>query len=606
MSRQSILGLNSKAYKSRMDAMNMRQLLFILIFLSLSTVVLAEEPFPEDCWGVYSWAGWNTKKVTRANCPLINGAPIILKWNQVEPEPGSFVFDRQLRDKLERALENDFYVFVMIWVAPNAPRWLFENGVPELEMTPTISPRRKPRNWTFQYYLDEDYIGYYYRLIREFGKYVRNLPADLQYRILYVQSAEGSTGDGYCYKGDPLDEQYKIDRDQWSQFRIDAWAVFKEAFSDSGGRMVKPLLVNYDSNRQLEYDWLLGNLDTIGLKNGMFSHGYHISDTQHRLEQWRRFVSDAIARDKTFFSRGEQDAEWQVCGWSSRNTQQALYWSALFATHCGLDMWNLPQDACQGEAYAPAINFFNRYAGQHDAAKSPIAFCALRKGLDAADVSTYPAAMYGKAQKNNVERYVKIADAFSVYGAIQGDPDKATGGGMKNRQRDHYNDVGWGILAGNYYRFLEQIDPESTSVGWWHVDVIKQNHSYADASIYSRFARGFDNTSGKNALYFDLHDDLFGTSNLKAGITFTVIYHDGVPNSSWKLQYDNGSRSMATALAVTNTGSGTWKTLKVTVTDAAFENGGPKGADIALVNTDSLDDVFHLIEVELTKNNPRD
>ena len=52
MSRQSILGLNSKAYKSRMDAMNMRQLLFILIFLSLSTVVLAEEPFPEDCWGV--------------------------------------------------------------------------------------------------------------------------------------------------------------------------------------------------------------------------------------------------------------------------------------------------------------------------------------------------------------------------------------------------------------------------------------------------------------------------------------------------------------------------------------------------------------------------
>jgi hypothetical protein len=88
--------------------------------------------------------------------------------------------------------------------------------------------------------------------------------------------------------------------------------------------------------------------NTIGLKNGMFSHGYHISDTQHRLEQWHRFVSEVSVRDKTFFSRGEQDAEWQVCGWSSRNTQQALYWSALFATHCGLDMWNLPQDTRQG------------------------------------------------------------------------------------------------------------------------------------------------------------------------------------------------------------------------------------------------------------------
>ena len=194
-------------------------------------------------------------------------------------------------------------------------------------------------NWTFQYYLDVDYTRYYYRLIREFGKYVRNLPVDLQDRILYIQSAEGPTGDGYCYKGDPLDERYKISRDQWSQFHIKAWEVFKEALGDGSSRMVKPLLVNYDSNRQPEYDWLLRNLDTIGLKNGMFSHGYHISDTQQRFEEWRRFVGDVGGRGKTFFSRGEQDAEWQVCGWSSRNTQQALYWSALFATHCGLDKW---------------------------------------------------------------------------------------------------------------------------------------------------------------------------------------------------------------------------------------------------------------------------
>jgi hypothetical protein len=537
---------------------------------------------------------------------LIKGAPIILKWNQVEPEPGRFAFDQQLGDKLERAVENDFYVFVMIWLSPNAPRWLYENGVPEVHMTETISPQRKPRNWTFQYYLDEDYIHYFHRLIRTFGKYIRDLPPALQERILFVQSAEGSTGDGYCYKGDPLDARYTITRDQWSRFRLNTWQVFKEAFTDSHSGMVKPLLVNYDANRQAEYNWVMANLDAIGLKNGMFSHGYHISDTQQRLSDWRTFVGEVTAVGKTFFSRGEQDAEWKICGWSKQNTQQALYWSAIFATHCGLHMWNVPAEACQGEAYAPAINFFNWYAAQHDAAKSPYAFCALRKGLDASDVSTYPEAIYGKAQKNNVERYEKIADAFSVYGAIQGDPDKATGGGMKNRQRDHYNDVGWSILAGNYYRFLEQIDPESTSVGWWHVDVIKQNHSYADASIYSRFARGFDSATGKNAMYFDLHDDLFGTSNLKAGITFTVIYLDGVPNSTWELQYDNGSRSMATARTVTNTGSGTWKTLKVMVTDAAFENGGPKGADIALVNTDSLDDVFHLIEVELTKNNPRD
>ena len=33
------------------------------------------------------------------------------------------------------------------------------------------------------------------------------------------------------------------------------------------------------------------------------------------------------------------------------------------------------------------------------------------------------------------------------------------GGGMLNRQRDEYNDVGWGILPGNYDRFLTQLAP---------------------------------------------------------------------------------------------------------------------------------------------------
>ena len=583
----------------------MKQQLVILMFLSLSACVLAGDPFPKDCWGVYSWAGWNTENVTRANCPLIKGAPIILKWNQVEPEPGRFAFDRHLGEKLKLAVANDFYVFCSIWVAPNAPRWLYENGVPEVHMTKTMSPRRTTRNWTFQYYLDEDYVYYFHRLIWTFGKYIRALPPAQQDRILFVQSAEGSTGDGYCYKGDPLDARYNITRDQWSRFRLDTWQVFKDALTDGRSGMIKPLLVNYDANREAEYNWLMANLEAIGLKNGMFSHGYHISDTQQRLTDWRRFVGEVTAAGKTFFSRGEQDAEWKVCGWSKQNTQQALYWSAIFATHCGLDMWNVPAEACQGEAYAPAINFFNRYAAKDDAVESPVAFCALRKGLDAADTQSYPEGIYGKATRTNVERYVKIAEAFSAYGAIQGDPDKATGGGMKNRQRDHYNDVAWSILASNYYRFLEQIDPEATSVGWWHVDVIKQDCSYADASIYSRFARGFDNAHDKNAMYFDLHDDLFRTSNPAAGITFTVIYYDGVRNSTWELQYDNGSRSMATALAVTNTGSGTWRMLKVTVTDAAFRNGGPKAADIALVNTDSFDDVFHLIEVELTNSNRR-
>ncbi len=40
------------------------------------------------------------------------------------------------------------------------------------------------------------------------------------------------------------------------------------------------------------------------------------------------------------------------------------------------------------------------------------------------------------------------------------------------------------------------ITPNKTSVGWWRVGSGK--------SIYGRFARGFENKSGKNTMYFDI------------------------------------------------------------------------------------------------------
>jgi len=102
-------------------------------------------------------------------------------------------------------------------------------------MTKTINPLGKPRNWTFQHYLDPEYIVFYHRLIAEFGKYIQSLPKSLQDRILYIQSAEGSTGDGGPYKGNPLDAKYDISNEQWGDFRIKAWEAYKMAFTNERG-----------------------------------------------------------------------------------------------------------------------------------------------------------------------------------------------------------------------------------------------------------------------------------------------------------------------------------------------------------------------------------
>ncbi len=543
--------------------------------------------FPDDCWGVYSWGGWNIDRVNKQTHPLIKGAPMIFRWHEIEPEPGVFRFEEEIGRQLKEAEENGFYTFLMIWVAPSAPRWLYENGVPEVEMTPTIGPLGQPRDWTFQYYLDEDYIGYYHRMLDRFCKYVKALPKGQRDRILYIQSAEGSTGDGGGYKGDPIDPQYNITQDQWGEFRIAAWEVMKAALTDDNGKMVVPLLVNYDSNREDQYNWVLKNLDVVGLKNGMFSHGYHISDTKERVRNWRAFVKDVKAHGKEFFSRGEQDAEYRTYGWSTQNIGQGLYWSGIFATYCGLDMWNVPWEASAGYQYADALNFFNKYAGHHEAATSPAAFCALRKGLDAADTKAYPESKYGDANKKNIDRYLKIAEAYSDYGAIQGDPPKAIGGGMVNRKRQDYNDVGWGIHDSNYERFLSQIDPEATSLGWWHKG--------PKDSIYSRFARSTDINSGKSALYFDLDDKFNPHGN---SVEVRIVWLDE-GNADWGLFYNSAKNPDKTAFEQKNHNSGKWKERTIVLNDFQPGNKGPMNSDLYIWCAGKEDLVLHLVEVTI-------
>lgn len=561
----------------------------------------AQEPFPEDAWGVYSWFGLD--RVSRENTPYIKGTPIIVNWRSLEPEKGQFKFENVIGEKLEKLDENDYNTYLMVWVAFSTrnvtdtdtvwaftPEWIFKNGVPLVEFPETINPLGETTKRYFPWYLDEDYKYFFHRMIDSLGNYICNLTPHLKKRILFLQSAEGSTGDGQPYKGSPLNPDYDITREQWSRFRIETWEKYKSAFTRNG-ELQLPLLTNYDSNEEKQYRWMLDSLPkALGLKNGMFSHGYHISDAQQRLADFIKFRNEVEATGKTFFARGEQDAEWKTYGWSTQNPKQAFYWSAIYATHCGLSMWNVPWEACMGETYADAIKFFNRYAAQTSPNAAKGAFCALRRGLDASDTEAFPESICGEAVKSNTQRYINIANALSEYGANQGDPEKATGGGMINRKRMDYNDAGWKILKGNYRRHLTQIDPEETSIAWWQVDT----------TIYGRFARGFDVTAGKDSMFFDLDDRFFGKQFLGSGqeIVVEVTYRDSDPGS-WKLIYDAADGSMKTAMEVINTGTGGWKTESVVLNDAYLANRGERGSDFILLNTGGTNCRFHMIALSI-------
>ena len=420
-------------------------MLFLAALLMAVTSLKAQEEevdsqvFPAGSWGVYSWT--RITGVDKDSAPLIKGGPLLERWAILEPKDGVYAFDTKIDPLLQKAADNDFYVFLMIWVAGPSktgwtPEWLYDQcGIPEVQCGRgkfpyyfhLYEPGQPPVTGSYQFY--------YFRLINALAQHLLNLPANLRDRVVFIQCAEGSTGDGYCYKSGVLDgyKQYDISREDWNVFRLDAWKEFKAAFS-IGGKLQIPLLTNDDANDNRLRQWMLDELDlAIGIKNGMFSHGYQISDAQERLRKHLEFKQQAEAAGKVFFARGEMDGEMHKFGWIKKNKEQGLYWSAIYATHCGLYHWNVPQDAVKLSEYKDAFNFFNRHAGQLNPENAKNAFCVFYQGLDASDTQAFPESQYGTASRKNEQRYINICNAYSAYGANMADPEAATGMGMKNR-----------------------------------------------------------------------------------------------------------------------------------------------------------------------------
>ncbi len=204
--------------------------------------------FPKTPGASYSWTQFTS--IDKNNAPLVKGGPIIIRWANLEPQNGVYAFDTEIEAKLTKALDNDFYVFLKIYFAGPAasgftPEWIYSNGVPQVSTDRGVFP----------YYFDEDYKVFYYRMIAKFGEYILSLPDNLKDRILFIQCTEGSTGDGYCYKGTPP-PQYDITREEWVPFRLEAWKKFKAAFSENDVLQI-PLLTNDDANTPELRDWML-------------------------------------------------------------------------------------------------------------------------------------------------------------------------------------------------------------------------------------------------------------------------------------------------------------------------------------------------------------
>jgi uncharacterized repeat protein (TIGR01451 family) len=520
--------------------------------------------------------------------PYARGQEYAAEWTAINPARNTFDW-AALDSLLQLAYDQNqrFFVKIQPVSATTMPPWIFTAGVPQI-VCPT---------YTYGYYLDPEFKIYFEEMVQALGKHLREeVPAHLSDIISFVRVDTGTTGDEEPYENTDLSSvpaQYQISAEEWRNYRLWAFSVYDQAFQHGTGPQIPLLFQNIEVPAyQIEQDWVMANVTSgFGAKYGGQVRGHHLSESRNVPDSFKALSMDTPFR---FFSVNEMDQTWEK-PYFQLNLKLGMYWCAVEQLNAGMTIWDWSGSVMDGAAANDIVataEFFNTWAAELDPPTARGGFCIFHEGLASDDTTKFPIATYGSpARQSNTARYAAICAAYASQGARMDDLNGATLGQVAQR-RDQigFNDSGWGIWPGNYERFITQIDPDSTSKGLWRVNGTLTTNSHP----YDRFARRFDSASGRNTMVFDINDNLLPSVGQR--VRLSVDYLDR-GTGQFAMRYDAVGNSQKTAFTVTKTNTNTWQTAAVVVTDWAFGNQGPNGADLTLVNLDSDDDIFHKVEV---------
>ena len=580
--------------------------LFLLLVASIlcnKNVLQAQKvAVPINTYGVWD-RGEGIEDYSDPKADFVLGIEVSAKWSDIQSNgPDKFDFST-FQNTLDRAAKYHKIVKVSVNVGPDSPAWLYDNGVPLVKVV-SEKPDKHAKFPNYPYYLSDAYKNYYFELIKQFSLFLRNQPKEKFDCIAFVQVKTGATGDEAPYKGEPIDKKYVITnkKAEWEDFRLESFGQFKKYFNDVNNRQIVLVFNAIDPDKQpMAYNWVMNNIDPqigFGIKGGAYNRGHHLTGEQSLKEKWTPYLINP--KGMKLFSAAEMDGSWQAPIFKI-NTELGFYWSALSGINTGLSSYNASKQAIiyayEHKEISDIFRMFNKYAQQVYPATATAAFSVFHEGLNAADTVKFPEIKFGKAIEKNLERYANICKAYESRGARMDDLKAVTIGQVNQREKQTgYNDVGWDIAEGNYERFLTQIKPDETSIGLFRVRGTIDNNS----SKYDRFARSFENATGKNTMYFKFDDEMFASSKPES-LRFTITWLDKNAGSTWSLEYNYGDNNMKSALNVKGVGDNKWKTQTVTINDAVINRSGRFGSDFILVNTDNQDDIFNGIEVDIER-----
>ena len=558
------------------------------------------EAVPINSYGTWDRGG-GIDDYSDPKADFVMGIEVSATWAEVQSK-GPDKYDFSIFQKvLDEASRFHKIVKMSINVGPNAPLWLYQNGVPLVKVTSDKPEKHAIKFANYPYYLNKTHIKLYYELIKQFSLFLRNQPKNKFDCIAFVQVKTGSTGDEAPYKGVPDNDDFKISKKQWEAFRLESFTQFKKYFNDVEDRQIVLTFNNVDPEKQPEvFNWVMTKIDPkigFGIKGGAYNRGHHLSDEKSFKEKWLPYLVNP--KGMKLFSASEMDASWNKPIFEI-NKEIGFYWAALSGMNTGISSTNMQKGAIEyGYEHKEISDIFrmtNKYYQQVYPQTATAAVSVFHEGLNSADTKKFPESIYGKASKGNLERYTNICKAYEARGAKMDDLKSVSEGQVNQRYRQTgYNDAGWDIEDGNYERFLTQINPDQTSIGLFRV----RGEINQKSSKYDRFARSFDNATSKNTMYFKFDEEMFANSKPK-NLKFTITWLDKNAGSTWALKYSDG-KQMKTAIEVKGKGDDKWKSVTVDIADMVLNHKGEFKSDFVLVNTDKIDDIFNGIEVDIQR-----
>ena len=570
------------------------------LFFAPKAVKAQKVAVPISAYGVWDRGG-GIDDYSDPKADFVMGIEVSAKWSDVQPKgPNKFDFSI-FQEVLDQAAKYKKIVKMSIDVGPYSPLWIYDNGVPLVKVTSDKPEKHAKKFINYPYYINEAHKKYYFELIKQFSLFLRNQPQNKFDCIAFVQVKTGATGDESPYKGKPDNADYKITNDQWENFRIESFTQFKKYFNDVPDHQIVLIFNGVDEKKQPEVrDWVMNTIDPnigFGIKGGAYNRGHHLSDEKSFKKQWMPYLVNP--KGMKLFSASEMDASWGKPIFNI-NKEIGFYWAALSGMNTGISSTNMQKGAIKyGYEHKEISDIFrmtNKYYQQVYPQAATAAVSVFHEGLNSEDTKKFPESIYGKASRGNLERYTNICKAYEARGAKMDDLKNVTEGQVNQRAwQKGYNDAGWDIEDGNYERFLTQINPDETSIGLFRV----RGKIDKKSSKYDRFARSFENATGKNTMYFKFHEEMFADSKPKS-LKFTITWLDKNAGSTWALKYNNG-KQIKTAIEVKGKGDNQWKTVVIDVADMVLNHKGELGSDFILVNNDKVDDIFNGIEVDITR-----